>query len=67
MNGRRDSKDDSLQWGCPLRQLKTLGAKKALRRRHHAEYIEVEGPLRQTRRADKETVENTDLDRKIKV
>lgn len=48
-------------------QLEILGANKALRRRHHGEYTEVEGPLRQTRRADKETVENTDLDLKIKV
>lgn len=38
-----------------------------LRRRHHGECIESEGTLRQTRRADEETVENIDLELKIKV
>lgn len=67
MIGRRDSMDDILQSGCPSWQLETLEENKTLRRRHHVECIEFEGPLRQTRRADKETVENTDLDLKIKV
>lgn len=67
MTGRRDPKDDILQCCCPSWKPETLGENKALRRRHHVECIEFEGPLRQTRRADKETVENTDLELKIKV
>lgn len=67
MIGKRGSKDDILQWCCPSRRAETLEENKALRRRYNVESSESEGTLRQTRRADKETVENTDLELTIKV
>lgn len=67
MIDKRASKDDILQWCCPSWNPETLEENKALRRRYNVESFESEGTLRQTRRADKETVENTDLELIIKV